>query len=69
LTLNDRIRFAKNLFAGNADVFNSAVQLLDSQKSLMDALQLLGEYSERYQWNQEDKITMDFYELVERRYA
>lgn len=69
LTLNDRIRFAKNLFTGNADVFNAAVQLLDSQKSLMDAMQLLGEYSERYQWNQDDKNTMDFYELVERRYA
>ena len=69
LNLNDRIRFAKNLFAGNSESFNSAVQLLDAQNSKMEAFALLGEYAERFNWDQDDKNTMDFYELVERRHA
>lgn len=69
LNLNDRIRFAKNLFAGNSETFNSAVQLLDAQNSKMEAFALLGEYAERFNWDQDDKNTMDFYELVERRHA
>lgn len=69
LTLNDRIRFAKNLFEGNSETFNSSVQLIDSQNSLNDALELMRQYSDRFNWNQEDKNIMDFYELVERRHA
>ncbi len=69
LTLNDRIRFAKNLFAGNSEIFNAAVLLLDSQRSLTEAQEQLRQYAERFSWNQDDKNTMDFYELVERRYA
>lgn len=69
LTLNDRIRYAKNLFGGNSEVFNASIQLLDSQKSLLDAMELMRQYSERFNWNQDDKNTIDFYELLERRYA
>lgn len=69
LTLNDRIRFAKNLFGGNSETFNAAIQLLDSQRSMMDAQELLRQYAGQFTWNQEDKTTMDFYELVERRHA
>ena len=69
LTLNDKIRFTKNLFDGNSDTFNAAIQLLDAQKSLTEAKDLLNQYSSRYEWNSEDKNTLDFYEFVERRYA
>jgi len=69
LTLNDRIRFSKNLFGGNSETFNAAVQLFDAQKSMMEAMELLRDYSERFHWDQDDKTTMDFYELVERRHA
>jgi hypothetical protein len=69
LTLNDRIRFSKNLFNGNSETFNAAVQLFDAQKSMMESMELLREYSERFHWDQDDKTTMDFYELVERRHA
>lgn len=69
LTLNDRIRFSKNLFNGNSETFNAAVQLFDAQKSMMESMEVLREYSERFRWDQDDKTTMDFYELVERRHA
>ena len=69
LTLNDRIRFAKNLFDGNSDTFNASIQLLDAQKSHNDAMELMRQYSERFKWNQDDKVTLDFYDLVERRHA
>jgi hypothetical protein len=69
LTLNDRIRFSKNLFGGNSETFNAAVQLFDAQKSMMEAMELLKDYSERFHWNQDEQVTMDFYELVERRHA
>lgn len=69
LNLNDRIRFTKNLFDGNSDTFNAAIQLLDAQKSVASAKDLLSQYATRYEWNNEDKNTLDFYEFVERRYA
>jgi hypothetical protein len=69
LNLNDRIRFTKNLFDGNSDTFNAAIQLLDAQKSIAEAQDLLSQYATRYEWNIEDKNTLDFYEFVERRYA
>lgn len=69
LNLNDRIRFTKNLFDGNTDTFNAAIQILDAQKSFASAKDLLSQYASRYEWNSEDKNTIDFYEFVERRYA
>jgi hypothetical protein len=69
LTLNDKIRFTKNLFDSNSDTFNAAIQLLDAQKSILEARDLLSQYAARYEWNLEDKNTIDFYEFVERRYA
>ena len=69
LTLNDRIRFTKNLFDANSDTFNAAIQLLDAQKSVAEARDLLGQYASRYEWDLEDNNTIDFYEFVERRYA
>jgi len=69
LTLNDKIRFTKNLFDGNADTFNAAMQLLDAQKSISEARDLLEQYASRYEWNREDSNTVDFQEFIERRYA
>jgi len=69
LTLNDRIRFTKNLFDGNSDTFNAAIQLLDAQKSLIAARELLAEYNTRYEWVADDKNAIDFNEFIERRYA
>lgn len=69
LTLNDKIRFTKNLFDGNSETFNAAIQLLDAQKSMLEAKDLITQYASRYEWNMEDKNALDFYEFVERRYA
>lgn len=69
LTLNDKIRFTKNLFDGNTETFNAAIQLLDAQKSMLEAKDLITQYASRYEWNMEDKNALDFYEFVERRYA
>jgi hypothetical protein len=69
LTLNDKIRFTKNLFDSNSDTFNAAIQLLDAQKSVNEARDLLSQYALRYEWDMEDKNTIDFYEIIERRYA
>jgi hypothetical protein len=69
LTLNDKIRFTKNLFDSNSDTFNAAIQLLDAQKSVIEARDLLSQYATRYEWDMEDKNTIDFFEFIERRYA
>jgi hypothetical protein len=69
LTLNDKIRFTRNLFDGNSDTFNAAIQLLDAQKSVLEARDLLQQYASRYEWNLEDSNTLDFQEFIERRYA
>lgn len=68
-TLNDRIRFTKNLFDNNGDTFNAAIQLLDAQKGLIEARDLVQDYASRYEWDMEDKNSLDFIELIERRYA
>jgi len=68
-TLNDRIRFTKNLFDNNGDTFNAAIQLLDAQKNLQAAKDLVQDYATRYEWDMEEKNTLDFIELIDRRYA
>lgn len=68
-TLNDRIRFTKNLFDNNGDTFNAAIQLLDAQKGIIEARDLVQDYASRYEWDMEDKNSVDFIELIERRYA
>lgn len=69
LTLNDKIRFTKNLFDSNSDTFNAAIQILDAQKSIVEARDLLSQYASRYEWDLEAKNTIDFFEFIERRYA
>lgn len=70
ISLNERFLYINDLFAGDGDAYNAAVQQLDSFANLPEALKYVrAELSDRYTWDQEQESTISFYALIEKRYA
>lgn len=67
LTINQKFMFTKILFNGDFELFSSAVDRLDSLDNLEQAKTYLeNNYSE---WNKESEEYLEFYEMVEKRFA
>lgn len=67
--LNQKFQFINELFDGDADTYRKAVQTLNQCDSQEEALQLVkNEWMNPYNWDEEDKVTLTFLNLVERRY-
>ena len=68
--LNERYLFINELFDGDGEAYNAAIQQLDSFLHLPEALKYVrAELSGKYNWDQEEESTISFYSLIERRYA
>jgi negative regulator of replication initiation len=67
LTINQKFMFTKVLFKGDFEVFSKAIDELDQQSSLPDALKSL----ERHYtgWDKESPEFHEFMEIVERRFS
>lgn len=67
--LNERFLFANELFDGNMESFNRALNELNHIDSLEGAnLFINAQLKERFNWNDESEITLRFLNLVERRF-
>lgn len=67
LTINQKFMFTKVLFKGDFEVFSKAIDELDQQGSLPDALKSLeGHYAG---WDKESSEFHEFMEIVERRFS
>jgi hypothetical protein len=68
--LNERFLFINELFAGDINAYNQAVQDLNSKSSIHEAFELLNQLTTRYQWDgQRSAETIDkFANTVQRRY-
>ncbi len=64
--LNDRFLYIRELFQGNADMYNDTVRHLDAVASLHDALEFVDRH---FDWNKEDETTQKFIHLVHRRHG
>ena len=66
LSLNDRFRFQRELFDGNALAFNSFLDRLNSMESLADATGFIRSETNR---SEEDEITVELYTVLERLFS
>lgn len=65
LSLNDKFRFQRDLFKGNAVIMNDALEQLNAYTRLDEALQYL---NSEFQWDWESESAQAFRELLERRF-
>lgn len=67
LTINQKFMFTKVLFKGDFEVFSKAIDELDQQNSMPDALKSLEKYYPG--WDKESQEFHEFMEIVERRFS
>lgn len=67
ITLNQRFQFSKELFKGNNQDYEVAIDRLNNTNR-DEAFRQLEQLRSKYAWNNESQITQDFVELIERRH-
>jgi hypothetical protein len=67
ITLNQRFQFSKELFKGNNQDYEVAIDRLNSINR-DEALSHLEQLRSKYAWNNESQVTLDFIDLIERRH-
>lgn len=67
LTINQKFMFTKVLFRGDFEIFSKAIDELDQQASMPDALKSLEKYYAT--WDKESAEFHEFMEIVERRFS
>ncbi len=68
ISIAKKFEYISNMFGGDSEAYNSAIDKLNSCEDGGIARQKLNEYTTNYQWDLEDKSIIKFIELVERRY-
>lgn len=67
--LNQRFLFSNELFNGNMEAFNRALNELNHLESIDDAQRYIeAQLAPSYQWNGESETVLEFVELVHRRF-
>ena len=67
LTINQKFMFTKVLFKGDFEIFSRAIDELDQQNSMPDALRYLEKFYSG--WDKESQEFHEFMEIVERRFS
>jgi hypothetical protein len=67
ITLNQRFQFSKELFKGNNQEYEVAIDRLNNTNR-DEAFRQLDALKTKYSWNNESQVTQDFVELIERRH-
>lgn len=67
LTINQKFMFTKVLFKGDFEVFSKAIDELDQQNTMPEALKSLEKYYTA--WDKESPEFHEFMEIVERRFS
>ena len=65
LSLNDRFRFRRELFGGDEERMNKAINELNELHSYEDSISYL---NDELKWNIEDEAVADFIKLLEKRF-
>jgi len=67
--LNDKFQIINDLFNGNNEAFEEAINSLDNQSSGQKARITLSEIAAQHQWEPDNLLVEDFAKMIERRYA
>ncbi|MEY3397770.1 MAG: hypothetical protein RL220_364, partial [Bacteroidota bacterium] len=68
ISLNQRFQFSRELFKGNNQEYEVAIEKLNSSNR-EDALKHLDTLKSKYNWSPDSAIVTDFTDLVERRHT
>ena len=67
--LNERFLYANELFNGNMEAFNLAINELNHIESLEDAFRIIDlQLKPKFNWVNDAEVTLQFIDLVERRF-
>jgi hypothetical protein len=67
--INDKFRFANELFNGNIQEYEIAISQLNSAETLASAMEYFMNIQQLYNWDNENECVKSLYEIVERRYS
>ena len=67
ITLNQRFSFVKELFKGDKNDYEMTIEKFDNSSKL-EAISLLKEIGDKYNWNSQSSLVLEFSELVNRRF-
>ena len=69
IALNDKFLFANELFGGNMQEYNIAIQQLNSAESLESAMDYFSNLQQLYEWDIEKDAVKRLLNMVDRRYS
>lgn len=70
INLNQRFMFTKELFDGDSQAYNQAIDELEGFENYQQAYQhTLRTYARSYNWDMESEASLEFIELLQARYA
>ena len=67
--MNDRFSYINDLFEGQSETYNKALEQLNTLDNKVEAKEKLSDMAVEYSWDLENKVVQMFVELVERRYS
>lgn len=67
--LNDRLQIINELFDGETQAFDAAIETLDNQESGESAKYKLNQIAAQHQWEPDNRVVESFVKMIERRYA
>jgi hypothetical protein len=66
--INDKFQFANELFGGNMQEYEIAIQQLNTAETIDSALEYFMSIQQLYNWDNENATVKRLFDLVERRY-
>lgn len=67
--LNERLRYINDLFDGSSELFSEAIKTLDGQNDLKAARLKAAFFADKYSWDPEEEVVIEFMTYLNRRYA
>jgi hypothetical protein len=67
--INEKFFFLNELFNGDLNIYNISIEKLDSKNQLEEALLLLTELSESFNWNKESEALNELTKMLENKFS
>lgn len=68
IDINHKFLFIRELFNGNSQEYNRAIERLNEAGSMEEAVTILDEFREKYSWNEKEEALNIFNELIHRKF-
>lgn len=69
ITLNQKFMFINELFSGNQNDYQDALERLESNSNRKEALATLQPYQQKHQWDNDAEEVMEFMEIISKKFG